>query len=88
MSENLNFEPGYYKVTKLVGSNVIEIEGTWFIKLKGVSDHTLKGELQKWLQENNIVRVIPYERSDDARIISDVWLGNTHINRQFSNYES
>ena len=88
MSENLNFEPGYYKITKLVEPNVLEVEGTWFIKLKGVGDHTLKEELKKWLKENNIVRVIPYSRSNDARIISDVWLGNTHINKQFPNYET
>ena len=88
MSSNLHFEPGYYKVTKLMGPNVIEVEGTWFIKLKNVSNNTSKGELEKWLQESNIVRIIPYERGDGAHIISDVWLGNTHINRQFSNYKS
>ena len=88
MSENLNFKPGYYKITKLIEPNVLEVEDTWFIKLKGVGDHTPKEELRKWLQESNVVRVIPYSRSNDARIISDVWLGNTHINRQFPNYKT
>ena len=88
MNENLNFEPGYYKITKLLGPNVIEIEETWFIKLKGVNDNTEPKELEKWLKKSNIVKIIPHSRDNDAWIISDVWLGNTHINRQFSNYES
>ena len=88
MSENLNFKPGYYKITELVEPNVLEVEDTWFIKLKGVGDHTPKEELIKWLKKSNIVRVVPYSRSNDARIISDVWLGNTHINRQFPNYKT
>ena len=45
MNENLNFKPGYYKITKLVEPNVIEVEGTWFIKLKWVGDHTPKEEI-------------------------------------------
>ena len=88
MSANLYFEPGYYKITKLVGANVLEIEDTWFIKLRGVDDNTSEEELKKWLKEGNIVRVIPYSRSNDARVISDVWLGNTQINKQFSNYNN
>ena len=88
MKNNLNFKPDYYKVTKLVEPNVMEVESMWFIKLKGVADDTNPAELEKWLKEGDVIRVIPYERSNDARIISDVWLGNTHINRQFSNYES
>ena len=85
---NLNFESDYYQVTKLVKPNVLEVEGTWFVKLKGVDDDsTDPEELEKWLKKGNIVRVIPYERNNEARIISDVWLGNTHINRQFSNYK-
>ena len=88
MPENLDFVPDYYKITKLVKPNVLEVEGTWFIKLKGVADNTNPKELEKWLKEGNIIRVIPYRRSNDARIISDVWLGNTHINRQFSNYKT
>lgn len=79
--------PGYYKITKLVTPNVIEVEDTWFIKLEGVSDQTEKKELGKWLSEGNLVKVIPRYLSNDARIISDVWLGNIHINRQFSKYE-
>ena len=86
MSTVLNFEPDYYKITKLLAPNVLEVDSTWFIKLKGVSDNTPKEELRKWLKEGYIVRIIPYSRSNDARIISDVWLGNTHINRQLSNY--
>ena len=86
MSENLNFKTDYYKITKLIEPNVIEVEGTWFIKLKGVRDSS-EEELKNILNENNIVRVIPHSRSEDARIISDVWLGNTHVNRQFSNYK-
>ena len=87
MNKNLNFKPGYYTITKLVGPNVIEIEETWFVKLKGVSDHISKKEINKWLKEGNTVRIVPYKRSNDARIISDVWLGNTHINKQFPNYK-
>ena len=87
MNKNLNFTPGYYKITKLIEPNIIEIEETWFIKLKGVGENTDLEEFKKWLKKGNVVRVIPYSRSNDARIISDVWLGNTHINRQFSNYE-
>ena len=86
MYENLNFKPEYYTITQLVEPNVIEVEGTWFIKLKGVSNHPQEG-VKKWLKEGDIIRVIPYRRSSDARVISDVWLGNTHINRQFSSYE-
>ena len=86
MNNGLNFKPDWYKITKLIGPNVLEIEGTWFIKLKGIDDNTPEEELKKWLKEGNIVRVIPYSRSKDARIISDVWLGNTHINRQLSSY--
>ena len=87
MNENLNFKPEYYKITKLIEPNVIEVEGTCFIKLKGVSDTTPKDEIQKWLKKDNIVRVVPYRRDSDARIISDVWLGNTQINKQFTNYK-
>ena len=87
MSDNLHFKPDWYKITKLIDPNVLEVEDTWFIKLKGISDDTPPAELRKWLKEGYIVRVIPYRRSPDARIISDVWLGNTHINRQFSNYK-
>ena len=86
MSKNLYFKPDYYTITKLLAPNVLEVEDTWFIQLKGVADNTQPEELRKWLKEGNIVRIIPYERNPDARIVSDVWLGNTHINRQFSNY--
>ena len=85
---NLNFEPGHYTITKVIEPNVLEIEGTWFIKLKGIGDNTSKEELKKWLQTGKVVRIIPYSRNNSARIISDVWLGNTHINRQFSNYKT
>ena len=87
MLDNLSFEPGYYRVTRLVGPNVIEIDDTWFVRLKGVDNDTKPEELKKWLREGYIVRVIPYRRDGAAYIISDVWLGNAHINRQFSNYE-
>ena len=87
MSDNLYFKPDYYKITNLLAPNVIEVENTWFIKLKGIDDNADIKELSKWLKEGNIVRVIPYSRNEDARIVSDVWLGNTHINRQFSNYK-
>ena len=87
MQTNLNFNPDWYKITKLISPNVLEVENTWFIKLKGVGDSTPKEELKKWLKEGNIVRVIPYWRNDEARIVSDVWLGNTHINRQFPGYK-
>lgn len=87
MSTVLNFKPDYYKVTRLLAPNVLEVEGTWFIKLKGVSDNTPPEELKKWLKEENIVRIIPYRRNNEARIISDVWLGSIHINRQFPNYK-
>lgn len=83
----LDFKPGYYTITKLIEPNVLEVNGTWFIKLKGISDKTNKGELGKWLKQNNTVRIIPYRRNSKARVISEVWLGNTHINRQFSCYK-
>ena len=86
VKEFLDFNPGYYRITKLIPPNVLEVDATWFIKLKGVSDDTKQEELKKWLKESHVIRVIPYNRSPDARIISDVWLGNTHINRQFSSY--
>ena len=88
MSNNLYFEPGYYKITKLVSGNVLEVEDTWFIELRGVDEDVSEDEIKKWLKEGNIVRVIPYSRNKEARIISDVWLGNTQINRQFSNYNN
>ena len=87
MSTALNFKPDYYKITRLLESNVLEVEDTWFIKLKGVNDSVSPEELKKWLKEGDIVRIIPYRRNNEARIISDVWLGNTHINRQFSSYK-
>ena len=88
MLDNLSFEPGYYTVTRLVEPNVIEIDDTWFVRLKGVNNDTKPEELKKWLRVGYIVRVIPYRRdSRPYNTISDVWLGNTHINRQFSNYE-
>ena len=96
MSENLYFEPGYYKIIKLYGPNVIEVEdtvgwrrqGAWYVKLKGVGDSSDEKELHKWLKEGQIVRVVPYSRNPDARVVSDVWLGNAHINRQFPGYEA
>ena len=87
MSADLHFKPDYYKITGLFEPNVLEVEGTWFIKLKGVGDSEPKEELKKWLERGDIVRVIPCWRNSYARIISDVWLGNTHINRQFPNYK-
>ncbi len=87
MDTKLHFKPDYYKITKLWEPNVLEVEDTWFIRLKGIGDNTPKEELKKWLRKGNIVRIIPYWRSNDARIVSDVWLGNTHINRQFPNYK-
>ena len=88
MSEVLNFKAGYYKVTQLIEPNVIEVEDTWFIKLKGVGDNTKPNELHDWLKEDVYVRVVPHSRNNEARIISDVWLGNTNINKQFSSYAS
>lgn len=88
MKDLLGFQPGYYKITKIFGPNVLEINGTWFVKLKGISDNTDKNEIKEWLREGNSIRVVPYERNDEARIISDVWLGETHINRQFKNYKN
>ena len=84
---SVNFIPGYYKVTKLIKPNVIEVDDTWFIRLEGVGEDLKTNELNKWLKIGNSIRVVPYERSNDARIISDVWLGRVHINRQFSNYK-
>ena len=87
MSDNLNFKPSWYTITKLIEPNVIEVEGTWFIKLKGVGDDASPEEIKKWLKTDYVVRIIPYRRDNMARIISEVWLGNTCINRQFSNYK-
>lgn len=83
----LDFKPGYYTITKLIEPNVLEVNKTWFIKLKGISDNTSTGELGKWLKQNNVVRIVPYRRNSEARVISEVWLGNTHINRQFACYK-
>ena len=58
MSTNLYFEPGYYKITKLIGANVLEVEDTWFIELRGVNDDVSEDEIKKWLKEGYIVRVI------------------------------
>ena len=88
MSDNLHFEPNWYTITKLIEPNVLEVNDTWFIKLKGVGDDTKPEELKKWLKEGYTVRVIPFWRNNDARIVSEVWLGNTYINRQFSNYNN
>ena len=94
MDKSLNFNPGYYKVTKLLEPNVLEVEeldflnqNMWFVKLKGIRDNTPQKELKKWLRKGSIVRVIPYKQNAEAQITSDVWLGNTHINQQFPNYK-
>ena len=87
MSDNLYFEPDYYKITKIIEPNLLKVEDTWVIQLKDVDSNTQKGELQKFLKEGYIVRIIPRSRNNEAFVISDVWLGNTHINRQFSNYK-
>ncbi len=87
MAECDLLEAGYYRVTKLIAPNVIEVEDTWFIKLKGVGEQTEKEELEKWLSQGDFVKVLPRSVANDARIISDVWLGSIHINRQFSSYE-
>ena len=58
----------------------------WFVKLKGVGDDTHIEELKKWIKKDNVIKVIPYIRRNDAKIISDVWIGNIFINRQFKNY--
>ena len=55
--------------------------------MKGVNDSTAPEELKKWLKKGDIVRIIPHWRNKDARIVSDVWLGNIHINRQVSSYK-
>ncbi len=89
MNSNLHFEPDYYKITKIVDSTILEVNETWLIKLRGVDDNTTKpDELKKWLKKGNIVRVIPRSRNNKAQVISDVWLGNIHVNRQFSNYKT
>ena len=85
--ESLDLKPGFYRVTRIFEPNVVEVNDMWFIKLKNVNDtHKGKGELSKWLQKGHFVKIVPYKRSGDARIISDVWLGNIHINKQLSAY--
>ena len=87
MITKLHFKGGYYRVTQLIEPNIIEIEGIWFVKLEGVDEQTVKGtKLQEFLKMGTLIKVIPYSRTDDALIISDVWLDDIHINKQFSNY--
>ena len=87
MTTKLYFNGGYYRVTQLIEPTIIEIEGIWLIKLEGVDEKTIKEEkLQKFLKVGNMVKILPYNRTDDALIVSDVWLDDIHINRQFSNY--
>ena len=87
MITQLHFNGGYYRVTQLIEPNVIEIEGIWFIKLEGVDEKTVEGiELQNFLEIGTLIKVIPYNRTDDALIVSDVWLDDVHINKQFPNY--
>ena len=84
--DNLCFPPGFYEISKLIGSNILEIQGIWLVKLQGIKDDNPPEELKKWLKVNNVVRIIPHKRDKYAHVISDVWLGNTHINRQFKEY--
>ena len=87
MTTKLYFNGGYYRVTQLIEPNIIEVEGIWFIKLEGVDEKTIKEEqLQRLLKIGSMVKIIPYNRTDDALIVSDVWLNDIHINKQFSNY--
>ena len=81
------FKPDFYRVSKIVDCNVIEVDETWFVKLQGIPDDNDPEELKKWLKVDNHVRIIPYARNHEGRIISDVWIGNTHVNRQFKKYE-
>jgi len=39
-------EAEYYKITQVIEPNVIEVEGTWFVKLKGVSDFIPQEEIK------------------------------------------
>ena len=87
MHDLLGFKAGYYMVTKLYPPDVIEVDDTYFIKLKGLVGKTKRSELKSWIKTDFCVRVVPHYRNDEARIVSDVWLGNVHINRQFPNYE-
>ena len=82
-----DFKAGYYKITKIIKSNELEINDTWFLKLRGIHDYNPEEELRKWLKKDQVIRVIPHYRDNCARIISDVWLGNTYINKQFKKYK-
>ena len=87
MITKLHFNGGHYRVTQLIEPNIIEIEGIWFIKLEGVDETTVKKEkLKEFLNIGTLIKVIPYNRTEDAFIVSDVWLKDIHINKQFSNY--
>ena len=67
------FQSGFYKVTKIIEQDLFQVEGIYLIKLK-------KPYLQSVIKDSaflenireNIVRVIPYSRNNKAEIISDV----------------
>ena len=87
MITKLHFNGGYYRVTQLIEPNIIELEGIWLIKLEGVDEKTAEeGILQRWLKAGTMVKIIPYSRTEDALLVSDVWLNDIHINKKFSNY--
>lgn len=83
-------KPGYYRVTKLLEPTVIELDETWFVRLKGVNENTIsqKDKLSNWLGVGNYVKIIPHSRHRDASILSDVWLGSVYVNGSFSNYKN
>ena len=83
------FRPGYHKVTKILDPTVLEIDDTWFVRVKGVSEDSLlpHDKLSTWLSVGNYIKIMPYYRLQDASIVSDIWLGSIFINGSFSNYD-
>ena len=77
------FHPGFYTVTKIIEKDLFQVENVYLIKLKvpysqfSIKDGTFLNQLKE-----KIVKIIPHHRNNKGEIISDVWIGDIHINKE------
>lgn len=81
------FEANYYTATSILGPNLFKADDKWLIELLGVPRDGGMDEMHKWVRKDFIVRIVPVTLTCEAYIVSEVWLGSIHLNRQFVNYE-
>ena len=86
LNKDLYFKSGFYKITKIIDKDLFQVENTYLIKLKKHDPNTQESDFLKTI-EGHTVQIAPYERNNRSEIISDVWLGGIHVNKEVFNPE-